>query len=151
MSAVSNWWRAAPRDTSLAQVVGSYADLLQMVPQPAPAQPQPQPAHQHIGQMSLWDLLLLLVSECPDQQIHIQCPFDEIKAQTHFDCAAGTFKIDFSARHSHLTATHLIFAQGLDLEPQAVPGVLSCAGPAGSPDDTTAPPTPRTTGWTPRG
>lgn len=121
MSAVSNWWRAAPRDTGLTQVMCSYAGLLQL---------EPQPARQHTGRMCMRTLLQLLLDTCPDQQIDVVCPFNEMKAETLFECAAGTIKIEFSEEYSHQIARHLRFIEGIPL-----PATQGSEGPAGSPDD----------------
>lgn len=117
-------------------------------PAPVPAQPQAQPTGQHIGQMVLWNLLLLLFNARPDHQIHIECPFDELSTQTRFKCAAGTVQIGLSARYSHTIATHLML-----VAPPAVPATaqISDERAAGSPGDTTMHPALHTSGWTARG
>ncbi|KAI1313154.1 hypothetical protein F5Y03DRAFT_406461 [Xylaria venustula] len=154
MSAVSNWWRAAPKETNLEQVISSYAHLLPIAPQPTPVpaqqQPQAQATGQHIEQMSLWNLLLLLINECPDEQVHIEWPFNKLSARARCKCAVGTVQINFSPGYSDTMATYLLFTQRLlDCAPPAVPSAaaqFNYKWPAGSPGDTTMYPALHTTG-----
>jgi hypothetical protein len=104
MSAVSRWWRAAPKETGLARVMSAYARLLQM---------EPQPARQHTGQMSMSALLELLLEKCPDQQIHVVFTFEAVKARTLFECAAGAIRIEFSEEYSHMIARRLTFIDSI--------------------------------------
>lgn len=134
--------------------MSSYAHLCRWRRNLPPPRPSPNSNHsQHIGQMSLWNLLLLLFNERPDHQIHIECPFDELSTQTRVKCAAGTVQIGFSARYSHTIATHLTFTQGPVVAPPAVPATaqISYERAAGSPGDTTMHPALHTSGWTARG
>lgn len=113
----------------------AYADQLQMTPQPAP---------QFTGEISMRTLLHLLLEQCPERQIRILFPFEEMKARTVFECAAGTIGIEFSTEFSHRIARHLTFTGGI----QGAAVTEDGEGLTGSPGDTTVRLESHTTDWT---